>query len=45
MKDFGLWIYDTYKYVFDHNVNPLRRSKQIPPVEDRRCKWDLEREG
>lgn len=114
MKNFGLWIYDTYKYVFDHNINPLRhipdpasrmlimiilavmwsgafatyigslmyfggsvighillismvfftaavfydaekrgdswllmlrRRKQMPPVEDRRCKWDLEKEG
>jgi hypothetical protein len=23
----------------------LKRRRQIPPVQDRRCKWDLEREG
>lgn len=24
MKNFGLWIYDSYKYVFDSSKNPLR---------------------
>lgn len=24
MKNFGLWLYKTYQYIFDHNVNPLR---------------------
>lgn len=23
----------------------LKRSRQVPPVKDRRCKWDLEKEG
>ena len=23
----------------------LRRSKQLPPLQDRRCVWDLEKEG
>jgi len=25
MKKFGLWIYDSYKYIFDSSRNPLRR--------------------
>ena len=24
MKKFGLWIYDSYKYIFDSSRNPLR---------------------
>jgi hypothetical protein len=24
MKNLGLYIYDTYKHIFDHNVNPLK---------------------
>lgn len=114
MKEIGLWVYDAYKYVFDHNTNPLkyiqdpmsrmfimivlavmwsgafaawlgslvyfggsvfghvillamvfftaavfhdaekrgdswllalRFKRKLPPVPDRRCKWDLEKEG
>ena len=28
-----------------HWLLMLKRSRQIPPVQDRRCKWDLEKEG
>lgn len=114
MKNFGLWIYDTYNQVFNHNVNPLRhipdpmsrmfimivlavmwsgafafylgsliyfgysvwahvvllgmvfftaaifydaerrgdswllnlrKSRDLPPVSHRRCKWDIDREA
>ena len=24
MKQFGLWMYDNYEYIFNHNKNPLR---------------------
>ena len=24
MKNFGLWIYDAYQYIFDSSKNPLR---------------------
>jgi hypothetical protein len=114
MKNIGLWVYDWYTYIFDHNKNPLRHlpdptvrfmlmfylsvawsatfalwigslyyfhgsvfahlivlamlfftasiftdaerngtqwlktlriQQKLPPVQNRRCSWDLEKEG
>lgn len=29
MSKIGLWIYESYRYIFDHNVNPLRNIPNI----------------